>query len=336
MKKFKEIFGNYIDENRISSAILNADVCEVKVNSSLRTAEISLELNELVSRDDLHKAENALRCSSLALVKALIFPHFGKELFSSDYFMELVSELKIRIPRINGTFQSCETTLNGNNLNITLNNGGKAILDSVNFDIELAKLIYREFDIEVNISYDGVTAVDGESKEYIESQINTEKKLHRENLEKIADMFEDEEKTAKESAQERAEKTTKEIEIRKGKYLTPQIINSTIRPLYGRVVKGKIIPISNVSYDSGKVTVWGDVFSTEKKVTRSGDKNIITIDITDYTGSITVKVFGPIKNTSVVEQIKVGDAIVVNGDVEFDKFAGGLVINARSISTAQK
>lgn len=336
MKEFKEIFGQFIDKNRISPSIYNSSVTNVKVNSSLRTVEIYLDFNELVSREDLHKTENILRNSPLSLTKAVVFPHFKKELFSTSYFDELISELKLKIPRINGTFKNCEAVLNGDTLNITLNNGGKALLDSVNFDMELARLVYNEFDKEIKITYDGVTAVDGESKEYIESQINTEKKLQRENLKKIADMFDENETSAKDSANERKIKSAKEIEVRKGKFLTPQIINSSIRPLYGRVVKGKIIPISDVSYDSGKVTVWGDVFATEKKVTRSGDKNIFTIDITDYTGSITVKVFGLIKQTQIVEKIKTGDAVVVNGDVEFDKFAGGLVINARSISTAQK
>ena len=336
MKKLSEVFGSFIEENRISPEINNAEIKEVKVNSSLRTVEIYLDLNTLVSRRDLHNAESLIAKSSLALSKATIHPCFKSELFSADYFQELVNELKFSMPRINGTFKNSEVVLNGDTLNITLNNGGKALLDSIEFDVELARLVYKEFGREINVTYDGVTSVDIDSKEYIDSQINAEKKIQRENLEKIAEMFESEEDSAKENAKERAESKAREIEIRKGKFLTPQIIPESVRPLYGRAGNGKMIPISHVAYDSGKVTVWGDVFAFEKKVTRSGDKNIITIDITDYTGSITVKVFGPINNTKIVEKIKTGDAIVVSGDVEFDKFAGGIVINARSISTAQK
>ena len=336
MKKLSEVFGSFIEENRISPEINNAEIKEVKVNSSLRTVEIYLDLNTLVSRRDLHNAESLIAKSSLALSKATIHPCFNSELFSADYFQELVNELKFSMPRINGTFKNSEVILNGDTLNITLNNGGKALLDSIEFDVELARLVYKEFGREINVTYDGVTSVDIDSQEYIDSQINAEKKIQRENLEKIAEMFDSEEDSAKENAKERAESKAREIEIRKGKFLTPQIIPESVRPLYGRSGNGKMIPISHVAYDSGKVTVWGDVFAFEKKVTRSGDKNIITIDITDYTGSITVKVFGPINNTKIVEKIKTGDAIVVSGDVEFDKFAGGIVINARSISTAQK
>ncbi len=336
MKKICEVFGSYIDENKINPVIYNAEISEIKVNSSLRTVDIYVDLEKLVKRIDLHNAEKSIAKSDLALTKASIHPSFDKSLFCAEYFQELVNELKYSIPRINGTFKNSEVVLNDDVLTVTLNNGGKALLDSIEFDKELAKLVYKEFGREIKLTYDGITTVDGGSKEYIESQVNAEKKIQRENLEKIAEMFETEETNSKQNAEIRAEAKTTEIEVRKGKFITPQIIPESVRPLYGRAGNGKIIPVSAVAYDSGKVSVWGDVFSFEKKVTRSGDKNIITIDITDYTGSITVKVFGPIKNTSIVEKVKVGDAVVVSGDVEFDKFAGGIVINARSISTAKK
>ena len=108
-------------------------------------------------------------------------------------------------------------------------------------------------------------------------------------------MFEDEEKTSSKTETQKSE-----IEVRKGKNLYPQIINSTLRPLYGKVSKGKMIPVGDIAYDTGRATVWGDVFATETKVTRSGDKNIINYDITDYTGSVTVKVFDSIQNCKVL------------------------------------
>ncbi|MCD8026362.1 MAG: PolC-type DNA polymerase III, partial [Clostridiales bacterium] len=60
------------------------------------------------------------------------------------------------------------------------------------------------------------------------------------------------------------------------------------------------------------------------------------IDITDYTGSTTVKVFNSIRDSAVLDSIKKGDSVVVMGDVEYDKYAGELVLNAGAIGTAQK
>ncbi len=336
MKKFKEVFGSYFDTTKVSPIVGDAVINNISINSQLRTMKVDVDFPKLVSRNDIHTTENSIKNSVLALNKFVINPHFSRDLFSKDYFEQLITELKISIPRINGTFKNSTVEYNNGTLYISLNNGGKALLDSVKFDLSLTKLIKKEFDIDVKIEYSGVMEIDGDSDQYQEFQKNTEEKLHRENMEKFAELFEDEENNFKEEAQKRADNVTTEIEVRKGEFLYPQIIKSSVRPFYGRMIKGKIIPIENIQYDSGKVTVWGDIFDIEKKVTKSGDKNIFTIDITDYTGSITAKVFGLIKETAIVDNLSKGQTVVVSGDVEFDKFAGGLVINARSIGTAEK
>lgn len=336
MKKFKEVFGSYFDASQVSPIMGEAVINRISVNSQLRTIKVDVDFPQLVSRNDIHTTEKHIKNSELALNKFVINPHFGRELFSKDYFEQLITELKFSIPRINGTFTNSSVDYSNGTLFISLNNGGKALLDSVKFDLALTKLIQKEFDINVEIQYNGVTEIDGDSQEYQEFQKNTEEKLHRENMEKFAELFEEDENNYKEEAQKRANNVKTQIEVRKGEFLYPQIIKSSIRPFYGRMIKGKIIPIENVQYDSGKVTVWGDVFDIDKKVTKSGDKNIFTIDITDYTGSITAKVFGPISDTAIVDNLSKGMTVVVSGDVEFDKFAGGIVINARSIGTADK
>ncbi len=336
MKKFKEVFGSYFDASQVSPIMGEAVINRISVNLQLRTIKVDVDFPQLVSRNDIHTTEKHIKNSELALNKFVINPHFGRELFSKDYFEQLITELKFSIPRINGTFANSTVDYSNGTLFISLNNGGKALLDSVKFDLALTKLIQKEFDINVEIKYCGVTEIDGDSQEYQEFQKNTEEKLHRENMEKFAELFEEDENNYKEEAQKRANNVKTQIEVRKGEFLYPQIIKSSIRPFYGRMIKGKIIPIENVQYDSGKVTVWGDVFDIDKKVTKSGDKNIFTIDITDYTGSITAKVFGPISDTAIVDNLSKGMTVVVSGDVEFDKFAGGIVINARSIGTAEK
>ncbi|MBQ5399484.1 MAG: PolC-type DNA polymerase III, partial [Ruminococcus sp.] len=336
MKKFEEIFGKYIDKNKISKDILDSEIERVTINQSLRTCVIFLRPSVLLKKTRLRETENSLRLSPLAFTKVDIETTYPSSLFNENYFFELVDELKTKMPRINGTFRSSEVVLDDDTLIISLKNGGKALLDSIEFDAALSRLIFKEFSLNINVRYNGVTEINSDNQQYIEAQINTEKQLHRENLEKIAEMFEEEETNAKESAKSRAESVTEEIEIREGKFLTPQIITRSIRPLYGRMIKSKLMPVGKIEYDTGKATVWGDVFDLEKKVTKSGDKNIFNFDITDYTGSVTVKVFGPIKATAVCDEIKKGSTIVVSGDVEYDRFAGGLVLNARSIGTASK
>ena len=59
---------------------------------------------------------------------------------------------------------------------------------------------------------------------------------------------------------------------------------------YRKSIKGEPVAINTLGEDSGKVIVKGQVFDIESRETRSG-KLIYSIDITDYTSSITVKTF---------------------------------------------
>lgn len=336
MQRFIDIFQNYIGDADIDPIIRDAEIIDVNLNMRGRTLGVKIKPGSLIKRTELRAVEDKLRRSALALTKVSISPRFSSELFSPDYFYELVDELKQEMPRINGTFKNSALEFDGNILTIELTNGGKAVLDDIHFDRRLVELIYKEFKREITVEYSGVTRVDGESDDYHRMQDDTQKAIERQKLEEFTALYDDEEQSAKKSAQKRAEAVQTEIEVRKGDNLFPQLVKSSIRPMYGRSLKTKIIPIEKIEYDTGKTAVWGDVFDLEKKVTRSGDKNIFTIDITDYTGSITVKVFGPISQTAIVDNVKKGDTIVVSGEIEFDKFAGGLVLNARSICTASK
>ncbi|MGN1139547.1 MAG: PolC-type DNA polymerase III N-terminal domain-containing protein, partial [Ruminococcus sp.] len=193
MKTFGEFFNQYIDSQKLNTTILNAEISDVNVNSKLRTISLRLELDALVSREDLHNAEKLIKSSVLSLNKVTILPHFGKELFSEEYFDQLIAELKNSIPRINGTFKNSSVKVQGDTLCITLSNGGKAILDGVKFDLALNNLIKSEFDCVFKIVYDGVTEILADSQDYIDIQRNTEKQIERENLEKISELFEEEE-----------------------------------------------------------------------------------------------------------------------------------------------
>ncbi|MBQ1806124.1 MAG: PHP domain-containing protein, partial [Ruminococcus sp.] len=82
--------------------------------------------------------------------------------------------------------------------------------------------------------------------------------------------------------------------------------------------------------------VWGDVIETEKRITKNNKNAIITIDISDYTGSITAKVFCGVKESEALDSLKAGKTIVVSGNVEYDEFLKEVVLNAFSIGTAEK
>ena len=333
MKTLGEVFDSQFGI-KLPQQISQGELTKLNINKQARLITLAVKFNGLVERNTLFDTEKLI--TKTLAYHTVIKPHFPAELFSADYFPQLYAAVRRDIPSINGTLNNAEVRFENNTLTINLLNGGKTLLDSKGFDKALIKLVSEEFNLYISVNYTGTFEVEENSEEYKAAIQDAQEKINRENLQKAAEFYQEEVETAEKREEKHAENTTVEIEVREGKFATPQIIQSSIRPLYGRSIRGKMIPISSISGDSGRIVVWGDVFDIEKKVTKSGDKNIFTIDITDYTGSTTAKVFNSIKESAVIDNIKKGDTIVVQGDVEYDKYAGELVVNARSIGTAQK
>lgn len=333
MKTLGEVFDPQFGI-KLPQQISQGELTQLNINKQARLITLAVKFNGLVERNTLFDTEKLI--TKTLAYHTVIKPHFPTELFSADYFPQLYAAVRRDIPSINGTLNNAEVRFENNTLTINLLNGGKTLLDSKGFDKALIKLVSEEFNLYISVNYTGTFEVEENSEEYKAAIQDAQEKINRENLQKAAEFYQEEVETAEKREEKHAENTTVEIEVREGKFATPQIIQSSIRPLYGRSIRGKMIPISSISGDSGRIVVWGDVFDIEKKVTKSGDKNIFTIDITDYTGSTTAKVFNSIKESAVIDNIKKGDTIVVQGDVEYDKYAGELVVNARSIGTAQK
>ena len=330
MVTLSEIFSQY--PVAIDPSLADAAVSNIRINRDNRTLTMELHPSATVRRTAVFELKKAIEGGNLGIDKAVVHLRYTPEMFSLSYFGELVEALRAETPSYNGTLNDSEPEITGGRLTVNLSHGGAALLEAKGFREALSDLIEREFGLRYEIEFGGVTELKADDNSFIDSIRNAEKKLEREKLEELTRLFEDDEKTSAPCE----ETQPAEIEIRKGKYLYPQIIPSTVVPLYGRVTKGKLIPIESIAYDTGRATVWGDVFSIETKLTRSGDKNIINMEITDYTGSITVKIFDSVQNCKVLESIKKGSAIIVSGDVEFDKFAGDTVLNARSVSTVKK
>lgn len=336
MKTLGEVFNPYLADKPLADDISSAELLELNINTNNRSIAMTAGFGGLVKRDSLFTAEKQISKSELNLGSVRINPIFSPNLFSADYFPELYKAVKRDIPSINGTLNNAFVTYEEGNLQITLNNGGKSLLDAKGFDKALKRIIKDEFSLEINIIYTGTLEIDGQSEEYVQAMKNAAEKIERQRIEESVNEAASSEAVTKAVKEKRNSDAVQEIEVREGKFLLPQIVESSIKPFYGRTIRGKIEPISTIVSDTGRIVVWGDIFDIEKKVTKSGDKNIFVIDITDYSGSTSVKVFGTIKDTAILDNLKKGDTIVVQGDVEYDRYAGELMLIARSIATANK
>ena len=109
------------------------------------------------------------------------------------------------------------------------------------------------------------------------------------------------------------------------------------KPLFGTLVKGKPKPIKECLPEDGEVVVWGDVFSLETRESKDGRYSIINFNITDYTSSYPVKVFGEKKKCEdLVEKLKDGKTVLVRGSINMDTYMHTYLINARAVTEIEK
>ena len=328
MNTLGKLFQKYLSDGiSFDSEIALGIVEKVNIEKDKRTVTITVRFGNLIDRELLFKTEELLHNSSLELDGVHIYPVYDSVAFSADYYQNILMELRRRIPSLNGVVSDSHIEIQNNSIVVNLYHGGEIALKSLGFDTALRKIVQEEFGQTYEIRFVGVTEVSTEDDAYIENIRHYEETLKRKELEAYAEAA---------AIQHDDNLPSQNIEVRKDKFLYPTIYPGSTRPLWGRIIKSKTVAINSLSMDSGKVTVWGDIFSMETKVTKSGDKNIISIYITDYTGSVMLKIFAPIAECKPLESLSNGMTVIARGDYEYDPFIRAYVINCRSIMTAEK
>ena len=101
--------------------------------------------------------------------------------------------------------------------------------------------------------------------------------------------------------------------------------------IYGRSMKIKeeLSKVADLSVDSGKVLLDGEILNTDSRELKSG-KFLVTFDLYDGSSTITCKAFAEAdKHDSVVKRLKDAKGVKVSGTAQFDPFAKELLTNVK-------
>ena len=125
--------------------------------------------------------------------------------------------------------------------------------------------------------------------------------------------------------------------------------------IIGQEIRSNLIPISRITESPNVICFSGTVFETDiRNIKRKKDGKemwLVTLDVTDFEDSITVKMFITEKDKEKYENIqnafkkvnksveksglKAGVKVVIRGVAKYDDFAKEVVVNARDISYAE-
>lgn len=330
MKTFKDIFKDYIEISEFSATLANAEVALLDVNTKVRELTIDLKIpkgnKENISDEEIKICENLLVNSDLKVkkvsIKILENETEKSEIASNIDIKEIISEFISKSPVLKKIFKNFSINIKDDTIVISVIHGGKNLITQKNTDRELSTFISqkigRKIDIEINEKI-------SENK----PEISTETKNNVDNLREI--------KKDKEKDTPKEEK--KEVlttEIRTPDNLFPKISPETASLLYGKIITNTPISIREINPQMPNATIWGDIFLTDSHETKDGKSIICSIYITDYTGSMIVKIIENKKQAAYIQKLKKGTTILVYGDISEDKYEHEAVIRPKSINFVSK
>lgn len=309
MNRFADYFSNYVNDDTITY-IGNGDITSFTVSRQDRELAVGLNLESFIDYGIIENSQNQI-ARAMELKKVHINPRFPKSEFSLDNIERILEYVRHESPAANGFFDGCEAELEDRTLTLCLKKGGKDVLESQKVDRAIANKIYELFDLDFVVIFLEVRAFD------IEKAVQKAVEERR--------------------AEEQHKKEEEEKNVNHELWDELPVFKDTLKKIYGKAIHEKPKNIADVSTEDGYITVWGDVLKTEVRETKRGTSKIFDFDISDYTSSITVKMFDDKRVIDpLVEKINEAGTLVISGGYQFDTFSNQYVLRPYAIASIKK
>lgn len=238
-----------------------------------------------------------------------------------EYWVDVVENISINIPLCKQLLATANRKVVNNNLRIDLGDEFTCrLLKNKKIDKIIRDTIKDMFEIKcvVAVNYDSEFQQDN----YFELKDSEEKAIIKSVLEgKVINEYKADAKPVPKVKNNNAYE----------KDYTSKKYAKNPNAIFGRDASGEVVDICSINETSGMVTICGDIFKVNVIETKSGRK-IISVYITDYTSSITVKCFPKPKETDeLLDELKVGLHCKIRGEAVHDSFAREVVVMCRDI-----
>ena len=319
--KLSEFLKEYNTE--IPESVREGEIFRLTYSENLDNITFYANYESLVPSDDIFAFEKAAE-TALRVERIRLACRYPSELFGMDCYGELIKLIKRDVSVVNGFLDDADVNLSDGRLNIRIVHGGRDILDRYDFCGKFARMIYQQFGTRIAVTLDGDTSIPvAEYDQMVE-------RLEAEMPDYSAQLIP--EKSADEIQREQIESITptKALDITA---LNKDFDSESAEIIKGRAIRETPVNICDALQRLGeKLTVVGDVFASEIKELRN-EKCVATFDITDYSGSLMIKIFGTVKEIEEMKlsSIKNGATLLVSGKIDYDQYARDIVISANSL-----
>lgn len=285
------------------------EVTKIKVYPKKKAWDIYIRLKTCISINELEliekKFSNFYGLSKVRLVQETNLNSVNIEEIISKHWKQIIEAILEENPGLVGFLKNCSVECKDNIILTTLHSKVCwEFLKDKNFTKLLEDNLYKNYGVKAKASLKYLDVQDNES-EYIDNILNEESKI-------INDVLKNNDLN---------NKNKNSMEHKSKCIILGKQINDD-----------KIIKIDEINEESGRVTIEGVIFHVENKQLNNG-KRIINFYITDYTNSISCKLFLKEENNSqeLDEKIKEGIYVRIKGDIQLDLYSKEIVLYPNSI-----
>ena len=322
MANFLEFFTSYI-KSELPGGLGDALVANVEICREKRSVRMELHPSVLLRKEELYQISRRL-AKGMGLQELKLLPRYPKEMFSCDYVGDICFELRQRGFPANGIFTGCAKEFDGTTLTLSLCRGGYQMIRETHCDEEFCRIVQEEFGFALQLVFTGVLAVEEGSDVHLQV-------MGQPSAAPAARAPQPSAAKPKEKGAAPLPKSRVSFDVGS----KPIDLSSPVL-IFGKDITDPPMDIKEVSDASGTVTVWGDILRKESITSRDGKWEIYSVDITDYTSSITVKLILKKAKAAAISEINPGDTILVSGEAGEDRYERDVVVTGRSVVKIKK
>ena len=286
---------------------------KVEIYTHSETIKVVLISKKLMIEQDLEKITKVLeeRFQKFNILLKIRYDiPTNIENIMDKYWDNLSYYIEKEIPSSSSWIKDLDWKINGNSLTIfPTNDIVNYALENNRMDYKIKQKIIDEFNIDFNVYLDDSRIKDN-GFEVIEQAIIEEKKISMETLNN-----------------NNHNNTTNSKK---------KFVSTNNNYIFGKKIAGEPMEIRDITPNTGLAIISGEIFQLETRDIR-GNKKLVIFNISDFTDSMTVKVFLTEKQfEEFAINIKDGLRVKIEGDIIFDNYSKHLVLMLKSLNILEK
>jgi len=348
-KTFFEVFPTLRADGELKMLFQDVEVKKITTNSTREFLHIHMVSHHLIPKKVIWKMEQSIKeqlfgTASVAIQIEefyVLSELYTLETLLAEYKESLVLELEKKSVLAASMFEQAELHFEGEKivcvelLDSIVSEGKKEYIVTL-----LEEVLSRRFGMQAEIRVLYREQEENQSREYDEQRIQQEinaiferrarqkgEILQKPISEKQTDSAK-EKKTADSGKKESAKSGFKKGEFRKKEFQRPLKQGDDPSLVYGKNFEDEPLTLDQVVTEMGEITIHGKIISFDTREIRN-EKTILMFSVTDFTDTITVKMF--VRNDQLAEllgDIKKGAFVKIKGVTTIDKFDGELTIGS--------